>query len=295
VSDAPCDLCVHASLSFSLSLSLTHIHTITHTNKSRTHAYTHSRTLSLNGSHKTLSGAQATAAAIPFATPTVDVNGFDNFGDDDADPNRPPAPVLDADGNPLPADTRARRPTESTPQPLTLPDHTLHQLELMVPGAWQTIDRHARATHSHGQCSHADIGPCHTHTHGHTHAHTHTYTHSLTYTHAHTHTLSLSPCIVVWAIAGVTVMRFGRTSTCVRCVRACCTLRRGGDCLSVWALRLRRMKISTAKAGCVRVHRAAYLPPPITHTHAHTHTYIHTHTYVHAVCLVCTSATAVLY
>ena len=71
----------------------------------------------------------------------VDENGYDEFGLDEKDPNRPVSAGTDAAGHPLPVETRARRPTQSTPQPLTAPDLALHQLERVVPSVWETIDR----------------------------------------------------------------------------------------------------------------------------------------------------------
>jgi len=73
--------------------------------------------------------------------PVVDDNGYDQFGMDELDPNRPAAAAATDDGDIV---NRARRPTLTSPQPMTAPAHYLHQLELVMPGSFETIDRCAR-------------------------------------------------------------------------------------------------------------------------------------------------------
>ena len=85
--------------------------------------------------------AVATAAAVAFAPAVVDENGYDQFGMDELDPNRKRTSSNVGDGD---TDTRPRVPTEHTAQPMTAPELDHHQLELVVPGAWQTIDWCAR-------------------------------------------------------------------------------------------------------------------------------------------------------
>lgn len=82
--------------------------------------------------------------------PVVDENGYDQFGMDELDPNRPAAAAATGDGDTV---NRARRPTLTSPQPMTAPAHYLHQLELVVPGSFETIDRFAR-----GRANGTDFG-----------------------------------------------------------------------------------------------------------------------------------------